>query len=175
MARKVITFTLDEASIDEAIREIEAYRDDLDKKMKRLRELVGERIAWSASQGFRMAQVEDIVSGDYEPVNDVSVSVSDQGNLTVVIASGNEAVFIEYGAGVSNNGAAGSSPHPWGQEQGFLIGSYGKGYGARKMWAFKSADGTKVVTRGTPAAMPMYRGWMEAKNALDDLVEEVFG
>lgn len=174
MAKKTITFTLDEASINEAIREIEEYRDDLPRKMKRLRNLVGERIAWSASRGFRTALVGDIVSGNYEPVNDVTVSVDEQDNMTVVIADGNEAVFIEYGAGISNNGAARSSPHPWGAEQGFLIGTYGKGLGARPIWAFKSEDGEKVLTRGTPAAMPMYRGWMDAKRVLDDLIEEVF-
>lgn len=174
MATKVITMSLDIASIDSAIRQIEQYKQDFIKKCEELREKIGERIAWSASSGFRSALVSDVFYGS-PPANDVTVTVDHRGQLTVVIAEGNEAVFIEYGAGVYNNGAAGSSPHPWGAEQGYTIGGYGKGHGAEPRWYYRDASGQKVGTRGTPAAMPMYRGMQEAINTIDDMVREVFG
>lgn len=171
MATKVISFSLNAASIDRAILEIEAYQDDFEQKCALLRQKVAERIRWSAERGFSNALVSDIIIGDYEPVNDVQVSVTNEGNVSVVIASGNEAVFIEYGAGVYYNGNPGDSPHPWGLQQGYVIGAYGKGKGVRNAWNIDKA----TVTHGTPAAMPMYRGAEEAIRAIDEIVREVFG
>lgn len=174
MATKVITMSLDIASIDSAIRQIEQYKQEFANKCEELRQRIAERIAWSASSGFRSALVSDVFYGS-APVNDVQVEVTHQNDLSIVIADGNEAVFIEYGAGVSNNGAAGSSPHPWGAEFGFMIGEYGKGHGKRAVWYYRDEGGNLVGTRGTPAAMPMYRGMQEAINTIDDIVREVFG
>lgn len=171
MAVKTISFSLDAASIDRAIAEVKAFRDDFLQKCNRLRQLVGERIAWSASHGFSTALVSDVIIGQGNS-NDVQVTVEDDGSVTTVIADGNEALFIEFGAGVYNNGPAGTSPHPWGT---YTIGSYGKGNGAKNAWGYRNADGTITVTRGTPAAMPMYRGMQDAINAFDSLVQEVFG
>lgn len=172
---KTISMTLDVASIDAAIAELNKYKDEFQEKVRRLREMIGERIAWSASRGFNSALVEDVVIGP-EPVANVQVTVEHPfKNLTVVLADGPDAIFIEFGAGVYNNGAAGTSPHPWGAERGYLIGEYGKGRGKRKAWGYYTADGDKVITHGTPAAMPMYRGMQDAIRVINELVREVFG
>ena len=171
MATKTISFSLDVGSIDKAIAEVIAYRDEFQRKVDRLRQLVAERIAWSASRGFSTALVSDVVFGTGNE-SDVEVTVEDNGDVTTVIADGNEALFIEFGAGVFNNGPVGTSPHPWGT---YTIGSYGKGNGAKNAWGYRNADGTITVTRGTPAAMPMYRGMQDAINVFDSLVQEVFG
>lgn len=173
MATKTISFTLDAKSIDRAIRELEQFSREFEQKVTRLREMVAERIAWSAAQGFSVALVGDVIKGT-APTNDVHVSVTHEGNVSIVIAEGQEAVFIEYGAGVYNNGAAGTSPHPWGAEFGYYIGGYGQGKGKRNVWGYYD-NGKLVLTHGTPAAMPMYRGVENAKRVLDDLVQEVFG
>jgi len=183
MAKKVISFSLNAASIDRAIKELDDYIDDFQQKCNTLREKIAERIAWSASTGFRAAISGDIVGRvengklvKAEPLqSNVQVSVTHDGNISVVFAEGEEAVFIEYGAGVYNNGAAGSSPHPWGPENGYLIGTYGKGHGRKKTWGYQNENGEIILTHGTPAAMPMYRGMREAINAIDGLIREVFG
>lgn len=171
MATKTISFSLEVGSIDKAIAEVIAYRDEFQRKVDRLRQLVAERIAWSASRGFSTTLVSDVIFGSGNS-SDVQVTVEDDGNVTTVIADGNEALFIEFGAGVFNNGPVGTSPHPWGT---YTIGSYGKGNGAKNAWGYRNADGTITVTRGTPSAMPMYRGIQDAMNAFDSLVQEVFG
>lgn len=170
MAVKTISFTLSPSSIGKAIKELQEYRMDFQRKCEKLRQLVGSRIAWSASHGFSTALVSDVVFGP-GTANDVQVRVEDSGNTTVVIAEGSQAIFIEFGAGVYNNGPVGTSPHPWGT---YTIGSYGKGNGAKNAWGYYS-DGGITVTHGTPAAMPMYRGLQDAISVLDDLVREVFG
>ena len=174
MAVKTISFTLSTSSISNAIKELEAYRMDFQRKCKQLRQLVAERIRWSAENGFSSAMVSDIVEGNPSTVNDVSVTVSEDGNTSVVIANGSQAIFIEFGAGVYHNGAVGTSPHPWGAEMGYLIGTYGKGKGKYDVWGYYE-NGNMVYTMGTPAAMPMYHGLQEAIRAFDDIVKEVFG
>lgn len=171
MSRR-ITFSLSETSIDRAANEIRKLARELPEKMKKLRRMIGERIRWSAEQGFQTAQLNDIAWGEDPTVNDVTVGITHDDTVTIVFADGNEALFIEFGAGVTHNGAVGSSPHPWGAEMGYLIGTYGKGLGARELWVFKGPEG-KVATRGTPAAMPMYRGMQEAIEAIDDMIGEV--
>lgn len=172
-----ISFTLDSKSVGAAIKQLRRYIDGMDAKLDRLRHMIAERIRWSAMQGFSSATVSDVIIGTPPVENDVSVTMTESDNLSIVIASGSQAVFIEFGAGVYHNGGEGmigSSPHPWvegGIMPDYFIGMYGKGKGARRAWNIDK----NTVTRGTPAAMPMYRGYMEALNALDGMIREVFG
>lgn len=170
---RTITFdVLDPASIDNAISELEAYTRWFTERCEILRQRVAERIGWNARQGFLTARGNDIIVNEESFVvdNTVTVTVTHNGTVSVVLASGPEAVFIEFGAGVFYNGAPGDSPHPWGIENGYTIGSYGKHKGVRNAWNIAKG----VVTRGTPADMPMYRGAEEAIRALDVIVRDVF-
>ena len=183
---KTISFTLDAASIGKAIKELNDYTKDFEQKCKELRKRVAEKIRWSAENGFSQAIVSDVILGDADLTNDVQVTVSHDESVSIVMASGTQAVFIEYGAGVYHNGGEGMiglSTHPWVEDgtetRPFFIGMYGDGKGAHNAWGYykngvKSQDNV-VVTRGTPAAMPMYRGYMEAINTIGELIQEVFG
>lgn len=173
MSNHVITMRLSAESIEEAIKKIDEYKQSLNVKATRLAELIAERVAWSASMGFSTSVADDIIGGA-QVGSSVAVSVENDGRTQIVMASGADAVFIEFGAGVYNNGAAGSSPHPKGAELGFLIGEYGKGYGRRNVWAFKGEGGETILTHGTPAAMPMYNGLQEILPIITDLAREVF-
>lgn len=179
---KTITFSLNPASIDRAIQEVKQYKADLKSKCEKLRIMVAERIKWTAQNGFDTAMVSDTflrISGKdkspEQPIvgSSVKVEVKNEGNISVVFAEGDQAVFIEYGAGVYHNGVAGDSPHPWGIEQGFAIGTYGQGKGVRNAWGYDDGNGV-VLTHGTPAAMPMYRGAEEAVRAIGEMAREVF-
>jgi len=183
----VIHCTLDTASIDAAIKQIEDYKDSMEAKAKKLHRRIAERIGWTASAGFHSALVSDVIHGPPEQ-NDVYVTVKGRRSFSVVIAEGERAVFIEFGSGRFNNGAPESSPHPLVSSpmpgtdplvQTFTIGSYGKGQGGtRNAWGYyiagDKANGV-VITRGTPAAMPMYRGMQEAIASIADIAREVFG
>lgn len=172
---EVIRVPLSVAGIDAAIERIERYRQRLLDRCSRLASLVGERIAWSAQQGFSSAIADDIFRGGGQVPARVTVSVEENGALVVVIASGEDAVFVEFGAGVYHNGAAGASPHPKGAENGFLIGQYGEGHGKRNVWALPgSTNKNPILTHGTPAAMPMYHGVQEAASQIAELAREVF-
>lgn len=54
------------------------------------------------------------------------------------------------------------------------IGSFGEGKGARTVWGFRGEDGELHLSRGVPAAMPMYRAAREALGEIEALAVEVF-
>ena len=74
-----------------------------------------------------------------------------------------------------HNGSAGRSPNPYGNDLGFTIGSYGKGYGKKQVWGYYDEDNNLVLTRGTPATMPMYNATQEIMRKSVEIAREVFG
>jgi hypothetical protein len=171
---KKISFSLSESSIDAAIKELDAYKQDFLKKVETLRNKIAERIAAYAQEGFNGAIVDDIIDGSPREA-EVDVSFNDRGGMTVVVAKGVDAIWVEFGAGVYHNGSTGTSPHPYGPELGFIIGGYGKGKGKRKVWGYKDDSNQLVLTHGTPAKMPLMKAVLSVSNDIPDLVREVFG
>lgn len=177
MGKKKISFGLSVADIDRAIKELADYKQDIQRKTELLREKVAERLAEEARKGFAGAVVDDVIlkGGVHAPkYAQVDVSVDKRGSVTVVVASGEDAVWVEFGAGVYYNGSAGSSPHPHGVELGFTIGSFGKGNGKRQTWGFYE-DGELKLSHGTPANMPMSRAVTTVCNEIVSIAKEVFG
>lgn len=170
--KKVIDIELTPESIDRGIKILNGFTGWLKIKCRQLREEVANRIAWNAIDGFSTAMGNDMIKGD-KPVNDVSVDVTHENTISVVIASGKDAVFIEFGAGVYHNGTVFASPHPWGDHFEYAIGMYppAPSKGVRNAWNITKDD----VTRGTPAEMPMYKGLNKALAEMDDIIRQVFG
>lgn len=173
MGKKVIRVALTTQSINKALRELERYKRDFQRKVELLRQRIAEELAKEAESGFNGAIVDDLVKGSSR-VAQVDVTVDDRGTVTAVVASGEDAVWVEFGAGVYHNGSPGSSPHPHGAELGFTIGSYGKGNGKKKVWGFYEDDELKL-THGTPATMPMARAAMTVCRDMEKIAREVFG
>ena len=168
-----LKISLSEQGIQQTIDALYKYRRDLISKVHLLRERVARLIADSAQSGFDGSIVDDLLNGDARQAN-VSVSVDNKDNITLIIANGEDAVWVEFGAGVYHNGSVGSSPHPKGAELGFLIGTYGTGRGKQKTWRFKE-DGEVKRTFGTPATMPMYKAIVEVSKEIHKIAKEVFG
>lgn len=175
MAKRVIRFGLNAKDIARAIREVDKFKQDFRNKVDTYRKRIAEEIAVQASLNFANSIVDDIIKGGSPRRPDVQVSVSDKGNISVVVADGEDAVWCEFGAGVHHNGSVGSSPHPNGSELGFTIGSYGKGHGKQQAWGYYDESGELVITRGTPATMPMYNAAQEVMRKSVEIAREVFG
>ena len=172
MGKKVIRFGLSAREIDRAIRELEQYKQDIIRKTDLLRERVAERLAELSRDGFAGAVVDDLLKGGQRTAQ-VDVSIDQRDNVTLVIARGEDAVWVEFGAGVHYNGSAGASPHPKGSELGFTIGGYGKGMGKKDVWGFYE-DGELRLTHGTPATMPMYNAVKTVCDEIAEIAREVF-
>jgi hypothetical protein len=172
VAKKVISFGWSDGEIDSAIKQLNSYKQEMERKLETLRKKVAEKISNYSQSGFASAIVDDLLNGTHKTA-DVKVSVEDRGNVSVVIAAGEDAVWVEFGAGVYHNGSAGSSPHPSGAELGFTIGSYGKGMGSRKVWGFYE-NGELQLTHGTPATMPMYKAARTVCAEIASIAREVW-
>ena len=125
------------------------------------------------------ASLQDVAS-DYTPPNLSTHSPhvmngEKKGDMSVTLRlQGEQAVFVEFGAGVYSNGSVGSSPNPWGNDLGFTIGSYGLGNGKKTVWGFKGEDGQIHLTHGTPASMPLYRAVQSVRQDIVNIAREVF-
>lgn len=166
-----ITLRLNDESIAAAIRQVKVYETDLPKKAEKIRIEVAERLEALCKTGFNGAVYDDVLS-DGMKVPNVDVTTKTDGNITLVIANGKEAVFVEFGAGVYYN--PDGAPHP-GRGQGIVgIGEYGYGYGKRKIWGYYDDSGDLHLTHGTPASMPMYHAALEVAKMVPDIARKVF-
>ena len=169
---KKITLTLDKASIDKAIREVEDYEKWMQEKAKELQRRVAEEIASNAQSAFAVSVVDDLLTGGARTAN-VTVSIGQSDGVTLVIANGEDAIWCEFGSGIYHNTPVGTSPHPKGAEFGFTIGSFGKGFGSRKVWGFYR-NGELNLTHGTQAQMPMYNAVKTVGEKIVQIAKGVF-
>lgn len=169
----VFSCNLFDNSIDDVIAELRAYQTDLTSMTEEFARRVAEEIAEGARIGFAGAITDVLIKGGSRSPSEISVSVEHSREGSIVIASGEDAIWCEFGTGVHFNGAVGSSPHPKGVELGFTIGTYGKGLGSRDTWGFYE-NGQLVLTHGAPAAMPMYRSMRIVCEGLREIAAEVF-
>jgi len=161
---KTINMKLDEHSIEQAIKELQQYKKWTDEKTKQLCERLAVIGAKEASVRFTTAI--------YDGNNDVSVSVEPTDKGYVIVASGQAVAFLEFGTGVYYNPG---EPYPDPRPPGIVgIGEYGKGYGKRNAWGFYNEDGSKVITHGSPAAMPMWYATEEMRQKISEIAKEVF-
>ena len=174
VGKKVISVKLNDRDIDRAIKEIEKYKQEMLSKIDEFRNKLAEEIAKEADIGFGSSIVDDIIKGGSPHTASVSVSVTTSGNLSVIVAKGEDAVWCEFGSGVYHNGSAGSSPNPYGSSNGLTIGSYGKGKGSQSAWGYYDDNGELVITHGTPATMPMYRACASVTKKAITIAREVW-
>lgn len=162
---KVIKMGLSAKSIDDAIKELKAYRDSIDAKKDKLLKELGEIGVREASVRFTTAM--------YDGVNDSEVTLETTNDGYTIVASGRAVAFIEFGAGVYHNG---SEPYPDPRPAGIVgIGEYGKGYGKRNTWVYRDDAGEKVFTHGNPAAMPLWYASEEMRSQIETIARRVFG
>ncbi len=166
-----IRFKLNSQDISRALSEVKKYHDDFPKKTEEIRKKVQAILTDLVKTGFNGAGYDDVLHEGMK-VPDVTVYATDEGNISLVVADGKEAVFIEFGAGVYYN--PDGAPHP-ARGQGIVaIGEYGYGYGKRKVWGYYDEEGNLKLTHGTPASMPMYHAIQEIVPRIPDICREVF-
>lgn len=159
---------------------MQAYQDSINQKLEEVvREIakvgleVVEREISKASFTYDEKGIES--GSDTEHNSQIKVTSLRGYAHADLIVEGRELLFIEFGSGVYYNGSVGSSPHPKGEEFGFLIGSYGQGHGAQKVWGYYNDSGDLVLTHGTRATMPMYNAFLKMYEEAPKIVKRVFG
>lgn len=168
---KKISISLSEKSIQNAIKELNQYKNDLKRKndefVKHLAELgipiINQNIASAA--------------GDSDKSHNTYIKINSFGDYSqaTLVCEGRDLLFIEFGSGVFYNGSAGTSPHPKGSELGYTIGSYGKGQGKNDFWFYYADSGESVMSHGTESTMPVYKASIEIMQNIRRIAREVFG
>ena len=153
-------------SINKAIREVDKYRRQIEKKTKLLCERLAAMGAISVSLGFSQAF--------YDGPTDFAVSIeSESNNIFRVTASGDTVAFVEFGAGITY---AADGAHPKNGEFGTGPGTYPEGKGhwndPKGWWLPKEKGGGK--SWGNPAQMPIYRTAQELAREVARVAAEVF-
>ena len=191
MSRTITIDIFDPASVSAGIQGIQNhitdYRDKVQRKTNELRQQVAELLQRESQIGFTGTIASDTflvrdtqaktTSPDGPIMANVNVTIDPQSDYTLVIANGEDAVWVEFGAGVYHNGSVGSYPNPLGPTSTPVmaaIGTYGHGQGAKNVWGYLGGDGKFHMTHGTPAAMPMYKAIQSVARDLVKIAQGVF-
>lgn len=182
MAKRKYLICLDTEDIEKLKKELLHYRDVvLPDKMR-------EVVTRLANLGIPVIE-EKIKEASYEYDEKGIRSGSDTSHRTYVevksfqdtavaklICEGKEILFIEFGSGVSANYPVevGQTAHPQGEKFGYLIGTYGMGNGAKRVWGYYSETGELILTKGTKATMPMHHADQAIILMAKEIVMEVF-
>lgn len=180
MTRHTINISLSGKSVNEAIRQLQQYKNWLIKKtsllVKELAEVGIPVIDENMAKASYTYDEKSVRSGsDTSHRTYVEMSGFQSGTATAkLIVEGKEILFIEFGAGVYYNGEAGNSPHPKGVVNGMIIGSYGEGHGVQKVWGYYDESGKLILTHGVEAQMPVYKAEMEIVQKYIKVARRVF-
>ena len=178
MARKTIKIDLfDGKSLQQAIKQIEAYRDDLPRKCqeicRRLSE-IGEQTALVAisesPQGKAVTLRMDIdpsKTGCKAMLIGTGKTVTDDKGRTYNLLLG-----IEFGSGIRYN----PTENPMASEFGMGVGTFPDQSHAfdRNGWMYLGKDGNWHHSYGIKATMPFYKAMTEIKRNVNDVVKDVF-
>lgn len=170
--RRKITFSLSTESINNALRELGEYKEELRYKNS----IFVQRLA---EAGLKVIEANKYSEGDADFSSLHSYVWIDEGETTTkatLVLTGKDVAFIEFGAGVHYNGSGGSSPHPQGQRLGLTIGSYGKGHGLEDSWVYYDSEQARYkTTHGTKAVMPLAKADEDIRKRYLEIAKEVFG
>lgn len=178
MAKKTIKMDLfDAKSLQNAIKQLEQYRDDLPRKAQQLCQRLAE-------EGVKVADVaiNSVPIGRTITLT-TDINPSKMGCKAIMRMVGKEtytndgrifhtALAIEFGAGIYYN-----------KSNSIIAGKFGMGIGSfpgqthayQDGWWYLDDKGELQYSHGVQASMPMYKASVEMQQKVDAIVKEVFG
>ena len=179
MKKKKISVDLfSQKSIQDAIKQIENYRDDLPKKCQEICRRLSE-------EGVRVADVaiNSVPIGKTITLT-TDINPSKMGCQAIMKMTGAEtrtedgrvfftALAIEFSAGVRYANTASPQASNFGMGTGTFPGA--KHSWDMDAWYYLGDDGNWHHSYGVQASMPMYKASVEMRQKIDSIVKEVFG
>ena len=152
-----ITINLNKSgSIDEAIKQVKAYR-------KRLEQKIEELVRVLANDGVVVAKSWlGATQGDSTRAA-VGLEIDSAGDIqrAMITLSGEDALFVEFGAGIYYNG----SDPPHASEFGYGVGTYpGQTHAFQHGWYYYDESGYKTYSHGTEGTYPLYHAAENIRN-----------
>lgn len=173
---KTITISLSQSSIQNAIKELRQYQNDLNRKCEEFCRRLTELGKINAE-----ARVNESPLGKYVTIT-TDIQPEKSGCKAMLIATGvtkstdcgdvNTLLLIEFGAGIHYNPV----DNPKAGELGFGVGTFpGQTHAFEDGWYYPGDDGEWHYTHGVKATMPMYNASTEMLLNIRKIAKEVFG
>ncbi len=185
MSNKTIRIDLSDArTIKTAIKEVKAFRKNIEKGSAKLVKELAKTAQSSASKEYSSAQ--------YAGENDVHVELLQTEELKATVsAEGNAALFIEFGTGITKSDAPEARADLKSGSNVVGHGQYGHHLGRMKNgWRYSGSIGSNppsdtsvitegkhkgmVQTKGNDATPALYLAKKEAERKLPELIKEAF-
>ena len=168
---KVIKCKLDVASLDRAISELNTYQEEL---MSKLESFVDALLSVGYTEASGRASS---YAGDSKPARVVAEYVlkSKDSILATIALVGEDALFIEFGAGIAYNTGM---EHPKAGEFGYGVGTYPSKHPPNRAinpgyWFYRE-NGELKKSIGTQATMPIYFASETMRNNAIQKALEIF-
>lgn len=180
MAKHVINVSLSEQSIQQAIKELEKYKRDFDKKLETLAMRLAREGMYLAKSYLRQYKDKEYIFGEGDQgVSSVGASMQDildsieykpgeviTDGYTYYIMTGNEfAPYVEFGTGIIGQ----RNPH---EEPTW---TYDVNKHGESGWFYFDEQGKAHWTKGVPARPFMYNTVVELALKASQIAREVFG
>ena len=167
---KRISFNLSIDSIQNAIKEVEKYQEELNQKV----ELLVQKLAESGLEVAK-AVVGTHTHGTGETLASLRIELDTEGNLkrATLIGQSEALLFLEFGAGIHFNQ---DMTHPMASELGYGVGTYpGQIHSFDENgWYYLGDDGKWHHSYGIKADMPMYKSAQAMRNKILSIAKSVF-
>ena len=174
MPKKITINALSKSSIENAIKQLRAYQNDLTYKCQLLAEKLAEN-------GVEIARVQ-IADLDAIFTSELLSSIHAEykgstkgGSVWSVVAGTDHAMFVEFGTGIVGK----QSPYP-GELPGGVSWEYASGKTIRQLadgrygWFYKDDDGQWWFTEGMPSRPFMYYTSIQLRDIVLKTAKEVF-
>ena len=169
----VIKFGLDPKEIDQAIKELRKFNLGIKDKLAEFFNILLEDGRTEAVERLN-STIGDSVQGII--TSDVIMMGGDD-LRAVITLMGNDALFIEFGAGIAYNTGM---QHPYAEKFGYGVGTYPSKHPPNKAmnpgyWYYREEGNDKVVRSiGTKASMPIFYASETMRNNAIRRAMEVF-
>lgn len=164
--KKIIKMKLDPHSIENAITELQMYKEDVERRIRLLIERLTDR-------GAEIARAKVVEMGAYytgELLQSIGSYLFSFGGAPVgfIRVNAEYGIFVEFGTGIVGEN---SEHHP--------LDSFGWEYDVNEHgevgWLFPADDGTYRRTRGQASRPFMYETALQLRDEFPTIVKEVFG
>lgn len=165
MSKKIQLDVFDEKSINNAIAELEAYKQEVESKTEAFLDVASSMMTEEALLNYSASEKDGLSDSSVS----VNASTPEKGKRRVT-AEGRSVLFLEFGTGITKS----DSPSARGDlTSGEVVGhgEYGLKHGANeKGWHYNGKH-----TFGINAQTPMYSAKKTVQQKMDDIAKEVFG
>lgn len=164
MAKKIIRFGLSEKELSQAIKQVEQYKKDLNKKCQLLVQALTDR-------GVEIAKINVQSLGAYytgELENSIDGYFSPSTGVGIIYAGSFYAVYVEFGTGIQGDRFS----HALAGKLGYVYDI--NNHGDNGWIYFNEKDGKYHWTTGMPSRPFMYMTAMELEKKCEEIAKEVF-